>query len=106
VTYPADTALIADQVPATTDTGNAGTAGNSNDPTSLNHSRHEINFVLEERNPQFLSVNGKSQDGYPRHNGGFQVVMADGHAKYEHRALVNNVYTGGLSGTQYVANRP
>jgi prepilin-type N-terminal cleavage/methylation domain-containing protein/prepilin-type processing-associated H-X9-DG protein len=106
VAYPSDTVLIADQVPSATDTGDSGIPGNSNDPTHLNHSRHEINFVIEERNPQFLSVNGKSQDGYPRHNGGFMVVMADGHAKYQRRALVNGLYSGGLASAVYIANRP
>ena len=105
VTIPTDTVLIADQVPSLTDTGDSGVAGDSNDPTHLNHSRHEINFVLEERNPLYLSVNGKSQDGYPRHNGGFQVVMADGHARYQHRQLIGAVYSGGLTSAEYMANR-
>lgn len=106
VTTPTDTVLIADQVPSTTDTGDSGVAGNSNDPTHLNHSRHEINFVLEERNQQYLSVNGKSQDGYPRHNDGFVMVMADGHAKWRSRPLQNGLYSGGTLSSEWVANRP
>jgi len=105
VTYPADTILIADEIPSSTDTAD-GVTGNSNDPASLNHSRHEINFVVEERNTQYLSVNGKSQDGYPRHNGGFEAVMTDGHAKYRHRALSGSTYTGGTKTTEWIANQP
>ena len=52
VTIPTDTVLIADQIPSLTDTGDDGTLGDSNNPAALNHSRHEINFVLEERNQQ------------------------------------------------------
>ena len=106
VTYPADTILIADNAPSKTDTGDTGVAGNSNDPASLNHSRHEINFVVEERNTQYISANGKSQDGFPRHNGGFIAVMSDGHAKYRHRTLSGNVYTGGTKNNEWIANQP
>jgi len=104
VTYPSDTILIVDNAPSAADT--AGVAGNSNDPASLNHSRHEINFVVEERNTQYISVNGKSQDGFPRHNGGFQAVMSDGHAKYKHRALAGTLYGGGTKTIEWVANQP
>ena len=105
VTKPSETVLIADNIPAASDTSD-GTPGTSNDPTHLAHSRHEINWQLGHRDTTHLSVDGKSQDGYPRHNGGFILVMADGHAKYRHRELTNGLYTGGTKDNEWIANQP
>ncbi len=105
VTTPAATVLIADNAPGTTDTGN-GSAGASNQLTDLSHGRHEINWQLGSRDTTHLSVNGKSQDGYPRHNDGFVLVMADGHAKWRRRTLVNGVYGGGTQDLEWEAAQP
>ena len=105
VTTPAATVLIADNAPGTADTGD-GAAGASNQLTDLSHGRHEINWQLGSRDTAHLSVNGKSQDGYPRHNDGFVLVMADGHAKWRRRTLVNGVYGGGTTDLEWEAAQP
>jgi prepilin-type N-terminal cleavage/methylation domain-containing protein/prepilin-type processing-associated H-X9-DG protein len=105
VTYPTETILIADNVPASTDTGD-GQTDVSNDPSHLSHGRHEINWQVGHRDRTHLSVNGKSQDGYPRHNDGFVLVMADGHAKWRSRPLQNGLYSGGTQDSEWIANRP
>ena len=102
VTTPAATVLIADNAPGTTDTGD-GAAGASNQLTDLSHGRHEINWQLGSRDTAHLSVNGKSQDGYPRHSDGFVLVMADGHAKWRRRTVVNRVYGGGTQDLEWEA---
>jgi prepilin-type N-terminal cleavage/methylation domain-containing protein len=104
VSCPSDTVLIADSVPADRDTGD-GVADLSNDPSHLSHGRHEINWQWGHRDPRFLSVNGKSQDGYPRHFGGFVYVLADGHAQWRSRSWRNNQYTGGTTDEEWVATR-
>jgi len=105
VTAPADTILIADNIPDATDTGD-GIADVSNDPAHLSHGRHEINWQVGHRDPSHLSVSGKSQDGYPRHNGGFVLVMADGHAKWRGRTLVSGLYSGGTQDSEWIAVQP
>ncbi len=106
VTRPSETILIADNAPAATDTGdvNNGT-GATNKPADLSHGRHEINWQVGQRQPQFLNADGRSQDGYPRHGDGFVLVMADGHAKWRGRALVNGRYTGGTLDSEWIAGR-
>ena len=104
VSYPTDTILIADNIPATGDAD--GQSGSSNDPAFLNHARHEINWQIGHRDSRYLSVDGKSQDGYPRHNDGFVMVLADGHAKYQHRTFANGFYSGGVPDAMYIATRP
>jgi len=105
VNAPATTVLIADNAPNTTDTGD-GAAGASNQLTDLSHGRHEINWQLGSRDTTHLSVNGRSQDGYPRHNDGFVLVMADGHAKWRRRTLVNGMYGGGTQDLEWLAAQP
>jgi len=105
VTNPASIVLIADNLPGTVDTMD-GTADVSNDPAHLGHSRHEINWKLGTRDNTHLSVNGKSQDGYPRHSDGFVLVMADGHAKWRRRSLINGVYSGGTQDMEWEAAQP
>ena len=105
VTTPAATVLIADNAPDTMDTGD-GVVDTSNDPAHLSHGRHEINWQLGHRDPTHLTVNGKPQDGYPRHGGGFALVMADGHAKWRHRPLVNGSYGEGTTDAEWIASRP
>lgn len=106
VTAPAQTILICDNAPETGDTGDLNNTGATNSPADLSHSRHEINWQLGLRQPQFLNVNGRSQDGYPRHNDGFVLVMADGHSKWRGHKLVNGAYSGGTLDNEWIAGQP
>jgi len=107
VTTPTGTVLIADNLPATEDTGDVSDAiPASNDPTKLAHSRHEINWQVGHRDNRYLQAQGQSQDGYPRHNGGFNLVLCDGHAKFRQRALRNGLYTGGTKDIEWMAKQP
>lgn len=106
VTFPANTILIADNLPATLDTGDGS-------DTVLNHARHEINWQWGFRQAGRLSVGGKSQDGYPRHTGGFTVVYGDGHAGLKKRPIVNldapsgqAQFGGGTKDTEWLAVNP
>ena len=106
LTAPADTVLIVDNAPETADNGDLNSTGPTNSSADLSHSRHEINWQLDHRQNQYLNVNGRSQDGYPRHNNGFVLVMADGHAKWRQRKLINGFYTGGTQDSEWIANQP
>lgn len=108
VTYFADTILIADNLPSLTDTDDGD---GTNSPAGLSHGRHEFNWQMNRRDRSRLAVEGKSQDGYPRHNGGFVLVMTDGHAKWRSRPLGSGgQYTfssnGGTRDEEWVATRP
>ncbi|HLK55422.1 MAG TPA: prepilin-type N-terminal cleavage/methylation domain-containing protein [Chthonomonadaceae bacterium] len=96
---PASAILIADNLPGAIDTGDG-------DNVILGHARHEINWQWDQRDPTHLTVGGKSQDGYPRHNNGFVYVLADGHSKWRSRALQNNLYIGGTKDAEWLANTP
>jgi len=107
VTAPSTTILITDNAPADADTGDISNGtGAVNNPASLSHGRHEINWQLGSRQPHSLSIDGRSQDGYPRHNGGFVLVMADGHAKWRGRTLVSGLYSGGTQDSEWIAVQP
>ena len=106
VTTPAATVLIADNAPATSDTGDLNSTGLTNDPANLSHGRHEINWQVGNRHTAYLNADGRSQDGYPRHNDGFVLVMADGHAKWRRRTLVGGVYGGGTTDGEWLAAQP
>ena len=107
VTYPADTILIADNLSSSTDTEDGDS---TNSPSGLSHGRHEINWQVGRRDRSKLAVGGKSQDGFPRHNGGFVLVMADGHAKWRSRPTLGGQYTfnpsAGTKDEEWIANRP
>ena len=107
VAYSADTILIADSLPSSTDTEDGD---RTNSPSGLSHGRHEINWQVGKRDRSKLTVGGKSQDGFPRHNGGFVLVMADGHAKWRSRPTVGGQYTfnpsAGTKDEEWIANRP
>jgi prepilin-type N-terminal cleavage/methylation domain-containing protein/prepilin-type processing-associated H-X9-DG protein len=108
VTYSADTVLIADSLPSSTDTGDGDS---TNSPAGLSHGRHEINWQVGKRDRSKLAVDGKSQDGYPRHSGGFVLVMADGHAKWRSRPTAGggqHVFNpnAGTKDEEWVASRP
>lgn len=107
VTSPSETILIVDNAPEASDNGdiNNGT-GATDSPTDLSHGRHEINWQWGHRRRGSLNVDGRSQDGCPRHNGGFVLVMADGHAKWRRRALVSGAYSGGTEDSEWLAARP
>lgn len=108
VTSSASTILIADNAPATSDTGDVsvGTAPGV-DLAALAHSRHEINWQLGHRNNAYLQVDGQSQDGYPRHSEGFVYVLADGHSKWRKRGrLANGTYMGGTTDNEWIATQP
>ena len=107
VTSPAETILIVDNAPASSDSGdiNNGT-GATNSPTDLSHGRHEINWQLGHRQRGYLSVDGRSQDGYPRHSDGFVLVLADGHAEWRRRILQGGIYSGGTADSEWMAVQP
>ena len=106
VTTPAATIMIADNLPSEHDTMGGNASATSNTPDDLAHGRHEINWQVNHRDVSYLTVNGKSQDGYPRHNDGFVLVMADGHAKWRRRTLVNGIYSGGTADSEWIAAQP
>ncbi len=99
VNAPAQTILIADNLPADHDTQDG-------DDVTLGHGRHEINWQRGQRDVTRLSVSGKSQDGYPRHSDGFVLVMADGHAKWRRRVFQNGIYAGGTQEAEWIAAPP
>ena len=102
VSLPAETVLISDNLPSKVDTGDGD---GSNSPSGLSHGRHEINWQWGHRDGSKLSVGGKSQDGYPRHNEGFVMVLADGHAKWRRRGLQAGSYNGGTRDEEWLAQR-
>ncbi len=99
VSAPAQTILIADNLPADHDTEDG-------DDMTLGHGRHEINWQRGHRDATRLTVNGKSQDGYPRHSDGFVLVMSDGHAKWQRRVFQNGAYGGGTQDSEWIAAQP
>ena len=97
---PASAILIADNLPADSDTGDG-------DNTVLGHSRHEINWQWGRRDPTRLSVAGKSQDGYSRHSDGFVFLLTDGHAKWRKREKhADGTFTTGSQDTEWLAAQP
>ncbi|CCW34177.1 prepilin-type N-terminal cleavage/methylation domain-containing protein [Chthonomonas calidirosea] len=107
ITYPSDTILITDNVPASGDTGEEDVSrGATQNPNDIAHNRHEIGWQLGHRDNRYLQVNGAAQDGYPRHSEGFVYVLTDGHAHWQRRALQNGLYTGGTQDYQWIATRP
>ncbi len=100
INTPVSTILIVDNLPSSVDTGKG-------DNTTLNQERHEINWQWGRRNPTQLSVAGMSQDGYPRHNEGFECVYADGHAKWRRRVkMPDGTFQAGTKDTEWLANSP
>ncbi len=101
IALPSRTILIADNLPASTDTGDGD---GTNTPSGLAHSRHEINWQVGKRDATRLAVGGKSQDGYPRHLSGFVFVACDGHAKWRRREQVGaNLFSGGTLDDEWIA---
>ena len=97
---PSSLILIADNLPSDHDTEDG-------DDTTLSHGRHEINWQWGRRTPARLSVAGKSQDGYSRHNDGFVYVLADGHSKWRKRArLATGLFMTGSKDEEWLANTP
>lgn len=106
LSFPSATILIADSLPAAGDTGDVSTGrAPSMNPNDLAHGRHEINWQWGHRDNRFLQVDGQSQDGYPRHAGGFVYVLADSHAQWRGRSLQNNQYVGGTKDEEWIAAR-
>lgn len=103
VTVPAATILICDSVPAPAEVNDGN---GSNTEQGLNHARHEINWQWGHRSPAALASDGKSQDGFARHTGGFEMVMADGHARWRARPVRNGLYSGGTRDTEWLAAPP
>ena len=100
INTPSATILIADNLPATGDTGDG-------DGTLLGHGRHEINWQWAHRDPTRLSVAGRSQDGYPRHSDGFVFVLADGHARWRKREKkADGTFTKGTRDEEWLSNAP
>ncbi len=95
---PASCILIADNLPSNLDTEDG-------DNSILSHSRHEINWQWQHRDPKKLSVAGKSQDGYSRHNDGFIYVLADGHAKWRKREKhADGTFTAATKDEEWLAD--
>lgn len=107
ISYPSETILIADSLPANSDSGDVSTgiSGSSN-PSNLAHSRHEINWQLGHRDSTYLQVDGQSQDAYPRHTDGFVYVLIDGHSKWRKRTIQNGRFSGGSKDIEWIASRP
>ncbi len=103
IPVPAATILICDNAPASAE-GNDGDG--SSTETGLNHARHEINWQLGHRNSTLTAVDGKSQDGFARHSQGFEMVLADGHARWRARPLRNGLYSGGTQDNEWLASPP
>ncbi len=99
VQTPANTILIADNLPAATDTGDG-------DDATPGHGRHELNWQWGKRDATRLTVGGKSQDGYPRHSEGFVLVLADGHSRWRQRRAQASRYMGGTLDAEWPANSP
>ncbi len=108
VANPAGTIFVADSLPTDHDTGDVSTAiAPSNNPSDLAHSRHEINWQVGHRNPVYLQVDGQSQDGFPRYQGGFTYVACDGHAKFRKRETnPDGTYLGGTTDSEWLAAAP
>jgi|SRR5579871_517087 len=105
ISSPAATIFVADSLPATFDTGDVSTSiSPSNRARDLAHSRHEINWQVGKRNNSFLQVDGQSQDGYPRYQGGFTFVACDGHAKFRKRPKApDGSFSGGTADEEWIA---
>ncbi len=89
-TRPADTLLIVDGWPA------------SSEPAS-DEERHEIRWVWGQRD----AVNRPLEDGNPLHQGGFNFVACDGHAKSRKRdKLPNGTFSGGTKDIEWLASQP
>lgn len=100
VSNPSTAILIADNLPSTVDT-------NDGDDLVLGHGRHEINWQWGHRDATKLSVGGKSQEGFPRHSGGFVYVLADGHAKFRKREQhADGTFTLATANEEWLANTP
>jgi hypothetical protein len=78
----------------------------TNNAADLSHGRHEINWQWGRRQRGYINVDGRSQDGYPRHNEGFEMVLADGHAKWRSRKMFRGLYSGGTEDQEWLAARP
>ncbi|MBS1723460.1 MAG: prepilin-type N-terminal cleavage/methylation domain-containing protein [Armatimonadetes bacterium] len=104
-TDPAGTIFVADNLNATSDTGDVSTStGPRNDPNDLAHSRHEINWQVGSRNTRYLQVHRQSQDGFPRFLGGFTTVACDGHAKSRKREMIaDGSFRGGTKDEEWLA---
>lgn len=105
IASPSTIVFVADNLPATNDTGDVSTSITpSNKPGDLAHSRHEINWQVGQRNNAFLQVHGQSQDGYPRYQGGFTFVACDSHAKFRKRPVnPDGTFSGGTTDAEWNA---
>jgi prepilin-type N-terminal cleavage/methylation domain-containing protein/prepilin-type processing-associated H-X9-DG protein len=89
-TKPADTLLIVDSYPATTE-------------PATDEERHEMRWVWGLRD----STHRALDDGNPRHQGGFNFVACDGHAKTRKRdARPDGTFIGGTKDVEWLANQP
>lgn len=89
-TRPADTVLIVDGWPAAAE-------------PAAGEERHEVAWVWGQRD----SVHNPLDDGNPRHQGGFNFVMCDGHAKSRKRdARTDGTFSGGTKDVEWLANQP
>src|SRR2546423_5251042 len=91
-TAPADTLLIVDGWPASSDADEGGAP-----------ERHEIAWVLGHRD----TVHNALHDGNPRHQTGFNYVACDGHAKTKKRdKRAEGTFSGGTRDEEWLAAKP
>ncbi len=93
-TKPAETVLIVDGYPV---------AEEPNESAGESPERHEIRWVWGRRD----NVRNSLDDGNPRHQGAFNFVACDGHAKIRKREkLGDGTYLGGTKDVEWLANQP
>jgi prepilin-type N-terminal cleavage/methylation domain-containing protein/prepilin-type processing-associated H-X9-DG protein len=91
-TRPADTILILDGWPAASEV-----------PEADGPERHEIRWVWGSRD----AIHHPLDDGNPRHTGGFNFVLTDGHAKWRKRDMLpGGLFGGGTKDVEWLANQP
>ncbi len=89
-TRPADTVLILDGWPA------------SVEPVT-NEERHEMRWTWGQRD----AIENPLDDGNPRHHEGFNLLLADGHAKWRKRdRRPDNSFSGGTRDIEWLAAQP
>jgi prepilin-type N-terminal cleavage/methylation domain-containing protein/prepilin-type processing-associated H-X9-DG protein len=90
LTRPAETILILDGWPA------------PNEPAE-DEERHEVAWVWGSRD----TAGNPLHDGNPRHTGGFNLVLCDGHTKWRGRdRRPNGTFSGGTRDVEWLANQP
>jgi len=88
ITRPADMVLILDGWPVAME-------------PATDEERHEIRWTWGQRNPTLNALD----DGSPRHNGGFSLLFADGHAKWRARDRSLGRFSGGTRDMEWLRDQ-